>query len=124
MEGLLPLVYRAVKKNQTRRQYERLPSGFAASSSSYNSLINMAEIYPQRRESNVYEYQTSNSIQRVTEFYAEKQSHRCRHHRRHKSVGEFDYGFSSPSARPTTGDAPKPLVRFKSHRMFSCITGV
>ncbi|KAM6562961.1 hypothetical protein CsatB_022959 [Cannabis sativa] len=37
MEGLLPMVYKSMKKNKTRRQYEHLSSGSAQSN--YNDNI-------------------------------------------------------------------------------------
>ncbi|KAF7840205.1 uncharacterized protein G2W53_008687 [Senna tora] len=125
MDGLLPMVYKAMKKNRTRREYQRLPSGAA----SHNiPLINMSEIYPQSTESHVYQYEApyNYSTQRVIEFYED--NNQSRHpHRRPKSVGDFGFGFSSSSLRrqSTTRAAPKQqLVRFRSQRMFSCITGV
>ncbi|XP_054807863.1 uncharacterized protein LOC129310052 [Prosopis cineraria] len=115
MEGLLPLVYRAVKKSRTRREYQRLRSVSSP-------LINMAEIYPRGSESHLYQFQRPDSTQTVSELYSASNNHP--HHRRHNSVGDFTSGgrFSS-SQRHATSAAPKPLVRFSSHRrMFSCIT--
>ncbi|XP_028770478.1 uncharacterized protein LOC114727871 [Neltuma alba] len=114
MEGLLPLVYRAVKKSRTRREYERLRSVSTP-------LINMAEIHSRSSESHLYQFQTPDSTQTVSELYAD--SRKNHHHRRHKSIGDFTSGGLSSSQRHTTSAAPKPLVRFSSHRrMFSCIT--
>ncbi|KAK7350750.1 hypothetical protein VNO77_09673 [Canavalia gladiata] len=114
MEGLLPLVYKAIKKNRTRRQYECLSSG---TSLSYN--INMAEIYPQT-QGHVLPNQTP-PTQKVPRHHAD---HKIGH-RRHKSVGDFATGFHSPQVRtgPASPSSNK-LVRFRSQRMFSCITGV
>ncbi|XP_057456307.1 uncharacterized protein LOC130747384 [Lotus japonicus] len=109
MEGLLPLVYRAIKKNRTRSQYECLSSSEAALS--YN--ISMSEIYPQTRE-HVHQIQTHED--------------KINAHRRHKSVGDFyDNGFhSSHQIRNDAAGStsPKQLVRFRSQRLFSCLTGV
>ncbi|XP_004503031.1 uncharacterized protein [Cicer arietinum] len=102
MEGLLPLVYKAIKKNRTRRQYECLSSGTA----SYN--ISMAEIYSQNQITS-----ENNNIG----------------HRRYKSVGagsHFANGFqfSQTTNGSVSPSSSKQLVRFRSHRIFSCITGV
>ncbi|KAI4336421.1 hypothetical protein L6164_014949 [Bauhinia variegata] len=110
MEGLLPLFYRTIKKKKTRRQYECLSSGTALN-------YEMAEFFPQSQS---HVYQTT-PTQKVADFSAEKKGYR-----RNKSVGDSAYGFSSPqqirmnAASPT----PKHLARFRSQRMFSCMTGV
>ena len=111
MEGLLPLVFKAIKKNRTRRQYECLSSGNALS---YN--ISMAEIYTQSH---------NQTHQRVDHDHVHAEGIG---HRRHKSIGDFGNGFFESPQRIRTGVAagsspPKQLVRFRSQRMFSCITG-
>ncbi|KAI9079638.1 hypothetical protein K1719_038259 [Acacia pycnantha] len=122
MEGLLPLVFRAIKRNKTRRQYHSLSTG---SSLSY---INMAEICPQT-ESQSHVFNETASTQKVSHhhnhLYAGDE-HDHRHHRRQTSVGDIDHRFSSAHEdRTDSGSpAPKQLVRFGSHRMFSCINGV
>jgi len=116
MEGLLPLVYKAIKRNKTRRQYECLSSG---TSLGYN--ISMAEMYPQTQE---HVLQNQTHAQKVFHHH-HNESHKIGH-RRYNSVGDhFDYGFQSSQMR-TGVDAPSSnkLVRFRSQRMFSCITGV
>ncbi|XP_061376131.1 uncharacterized protein LOC133318167 [Gastrolobium bilobum] len=112
MEGLLPLVYKAIKKNKTRRQYECLSSGTALS---YN--ISMAEIYPQT-QGYALQNETPIPTQKVPHHHhdAEKVGHR-----RYKSVGDFGNGFQSPEIFDSTSS--KQLVRIRSQRMFSCITG-
>ncbi|XP_028791292.1 uncharacterized protein LOC114747165 [Neltuma alba] len=120
MEGLLPLVFRAIKKSRTRRQYHCLSTGASL------SYINMAEICPQTEsQSQVYETAPTQKVAHHHHLYAGN-NHDHRHHRRHKSVGDFDYG--SPSAHEDRTDRgsspPKQLVRFGSHRMFSCVNGV
>ncbi|XP_062109580.1 uncharacterized protein LOC133821101 [Humulus lupulus] len=119
MEGLIPLVYRAIKKNRTRRQYECLSSGTAAAPQGYN----IADFYVSDHHN--LHHQAQNDMMMKSG------------HRRHNSVGEYAFGsFSTPGAErdyittsttPTTITAPKRarLVRFTSHRMFtfSCVTG-
>ncbi|KAG2332156.1 hypothetical protein Bca4012_018268 [Brassica carinata] len=96
MDGLIPMVYRAVKKNLTRRRYQRL-SSTNTTRESYDIEMNVDG-----------------------------------HHRRRWCMGDN----SSLSRRETKrsgggatekGGSPPPeghqLVRFKSHRLFSCITG-
>ncbi|XP_054822349.1 uncharacterized protein LOC129320778 [Prosopis cineraria] len=118
MEGLFPLVFRAIKKNRTRQQYHCLSSGASL------SYINMADICPQAQtQSHVYE---TASTQKVAHHLNAGNNHNHRHHLRHRSVGDFDYGFSSTQEDRTDGGSPTPkqLVRCGSHRMFSCINGV
>ncbi|KAK2641624.1 hypothetical protein Ddye_023387 [Dipteronia dyeriana] len=103
MEGLIPMVFKAIKKNKTRRQYECLSSG---ASQSYN----IADFYVNTT--------TRHSADKVEERYATP-------HRRHKSVGDFYVGYSSSANGGGVGSPPVPqkLVRFRSQRMFSCVTG-
>ncbi|KAK7282158.1 hypothetical protein RIF29_10742 [Crotalaria pallida] len=108
MEGLLPLVYKVIKKNRIRRHYECLSSGDAISNN-----ISMVEMHPQTHQGHVYDENQA--------FEGDKVGH----HRRYKSVPDFGHGFHSPQMR-TGGDdssSSNQLVRFGSQRMFSCITG-
>ncbi|KAL2347120.1 hypothetical protein Fmac_001120 [Flemingia macrophylla] len=83
MEGLLPLVFKAIKKNRSRRHYECLSSG-----------ISMAEMYPQT--------QTHNHIP-----HTHNQDHHHKlGHRRYKSVEDFQ----PPNTITAVDDSPK-LVR-------------
>ncbi|KAK3204525.1 hypothetical protein Dsin_018571 [Dipteronia sinensis] len=104
MEGLIPMVFKAIKKNKTRRQYECLSSGAPQS-------YNIADFYVNTT--------TIHSADKAEERYAT-------HHRRHKSVGDFYVGYSSSANGGGVGSpppVPQKLVRFRSQRMFSCITG-
>ena len=117
MEGLIPLVYKSLKKNKTRRQYECLSSGVAQS-------YNIADFYV-NGQSHSHGFMKPNStgenniggLNNITERNG---------HRRHMSMGDFSMGYSSvdgmkPGASPTLA-VPK-LMRFRSHRMISCVTG-
>ncbi|KAE9602725.1 hypothetical protein Lalb_Chr12g0202631 [Lupinus albus] len=106
MEGLLPMVYKAIKKNKIRRKYECLSSSGA--SKSYNT--NMTEmIYIQTQDRSYQNYSTQN----VANDHAQKSIS----YRRYNSVRDFSNGFSS------SPHDSKQLMRFRSHRMFSCING-
>lgn len=109
------MVYKAIKKSRFRQQYSHLSSGAAQS-------YNIADFYT-ADQSHVYLMSTT-PTQKIGGLHIE--STNC--HRRHKSAGPFAVGFSSPpedrrmeAAR--TLDPPKQLVRFRSHRLFSCVTG-
>ncbi|CAH8265885.1 unnamed protein product [Arabidopsis lyrata] len=100
MDGLIPMALKAVKKNLARRRYERLSSS-ATTRESYDFVSDI--------EMNVD----------------------GRHHRRGWSVGDFS-SLSSRETKRNGGVAPEKgftppregqLVRFKSHRLFSCISG-
>ncbi|XP_061369896.1 uncharacterized protein LOC133312672 [Gastrolobium bilobum] len=110
MEGLLPLVYRAIKKHKTRRQYECLSSGAVLS---YNNF------YPQIQDRG---YVQEPSIQRVVVDDRSQIGHR-----RYNSVGDnFSGGFYSPQQRTSRlagSPASKQLARFRSLKIFSCMTG-
>lgn len=64
------------------------------------------------------------STEKVGGFHTERNGH----HRRHKSVGDYAVEFSSSGDNMRRMEvapppAPQKLVRFGSHRMFSCVTG-
>ncbi|GFY81261.1 hypothetical protein Acr_01g0010700 [Actinidia rufa] len=101
MEGLLPMVYKTLKKNKTRRKYECLSSGAA-------QAYNISDFYAQGYMNP--EPQKNGTINGG--FHVE--STNGHHHRRHKS-------FSVPEDDVMV--KPKQLVRFRSHRLFSCVTG-
>lgn len=126
MDGLIPLVYKAIKRNKTRRHYKvLLPSDTTQN-------FNIADFYV---DGYVPQYSNDQMV-----------DHRHSHHRRYKSTGDVftDYAYSYPSSSSmksipeTSGGGhggggsgsvsplqkPKPeLLRFRSHRMFSCVTG-
>ncbi|GMY33028.1 hypothetical protein FCV25MIE_28270 [Fagus crenata] len=111
MEGLIPMVYKAIKKTKIRRQYSYLSSETAQS-------YNIADFYT-NNQSQVY--MLPNSTERVGGFHTEGSSHR-----RHKSVGDYAVGFTSTGENKRmefAPPAPKQLVRFRSLRMLSCVTG-
>ncbi|XP_010277829.1 PREDICTED: uncharacterized protein LOC104612189 [Nelumbo nucifera] len=107
MEGLIPLVYKAIKRSNTRRKYECLSSGQAAKG------YNLAELQTDRH---IYLGPPPEKFPELNEKYDGR--------RRSKSVKEFSAGgFYSPQP---TGKGPrlsKELAGFRSHRMFSCING-
>ncbi|KAG2722359.1 hypothetical protein I3760_02G124900 [Carya illinoinensis] len=109
MEGLIPMVYKAIKRNRVRRKYRCLSSGDAQS-------YNIADFYI-NDQSHVY---TLPSTQKIGGgLHIERNGHR-----RHSSVGDYGVGFSPPEGkRMESAPAPKGLVRFRSHRLFSCVTG-
>ncbi|CAF1804214.1 hypothetical protein HID58_058324 [Brassica napus] len=99
MDGLIPMAFRAVKKNLTRRRYECLSSS-TTTRDSYNFVSD-----------------TETSVEG--------------HHRRRWSMGDFsslssrETKRSSGGARERSCSPPREgqLVRYKSHRLFSCISG-
>ncbi|XP_020233477.1 uncharacterized protein LOC109813661 [Cajanus cajan] len=113
MEGLLPLVYRAIKKRKTRRQYHCLSSGAA--------LMNVPEFYPQTQGHGYYVQEPStNSMQKVVDHHAENIGYL-----RYNSAREFSNGLSSPQQRTCAARSPASdqLVRFRSQKLFSCLAG-
>lgn len=120
MEGFLPLVYKAIKKRKTRRQYQCLSSGAALS---YN--MNVAEFYPQTHDhGHGYNYmqEPSTSMQKVVDHDDDDTENIG--YMRYNSVREF----SSPHHQQRTcvaHDSPdsKQLDRFGSQKIFSCLAG-
>lgn len=116
MEGLLPMVYRAIKKHKTRRQYKCLSS--SGRDLGYN-IMSMAQFYPQAQgyDNNYQEPSIQNVVADQTENFG---------HRRYNSTGDFYDRFSSPHQMTRAAGGPadsKQLVRHRSHKLFSCVTG-
>ena len=117
MEGLIPLVYKTLKKNKIRRQYECLSSGAAQSYNIADFSVNG------QSHSHVYVKPNSTGGKNIGALnnIAERNGHR-----RHMSMGDFSMVYSSADSMKTGASptAAKPkLMRFRSHRMFSCVTG-
>ncbi|CAO2821721.1 unnamed protein product [Amaranthus hypochondriacus] len=116
MEGLIPMFFRAIKKNKIRRQYRCLSMGNAQT---YNLI-------------DFYDHDQNHG------FYSNEMQPRGGH-RRFASTGEFginggynfnydhdhdhdhhDGGFGRFNSPPNNKQIIK---RYGSHRLFSCITG-
>ncbi|XP_075503987.1 uncharacterized protein LOC142541317 [Primulina tabacum] len=115
MDGFLPLVYKSFKKNKVRRRYECLSSGTVDS-------YNIADFY--HSEDAYRPHQHDVILQREP---LKSSPLGGAHHRRYSSV-HVAHVKSSGSASKFEDldrgcDKPKQLVRFRSHRMFSCING-
>lgn len=110
MEGLIPMVYKVIRRNKVRREYRSLSSGSAQG-------YNIADFYTVD-QSHVY---TMPSTQKIDGgFHTEGNGHR-----RSNSVGNYGVGFTLPEDKRMEAAPPAPnqLVRFRSHRMFSCVNG-
>lgn len=119
MEGLIPIVYKAIKRTRTRSRYECLSSG-AAQNYSVSDFHDRAHSMP---ESHLCPDSDRKGGDAAT-------GGRFRSgHRRYKSVGDFsfsrdDHDFSwGTRSKQERQQQQQQLVRFGSHRMFSCITG-
>lgn len=110
MEGLIPVVYKSLKKNKTKRQYECLSSGAA-------QAYNIEDFY-MKDDHDHHDY-FSRKQYLMPDAGTAPGLHGA-HHRRYNSV-QVDHLRSFASE----DDAykPKQLVRFRSHRMFLCLTG-
>ncbi|KAL7176683.1 hypothetical protein ACSBR2_030099 [Camellia fascicularis] len=133
MEGLIPMVYKALKKKTTRRQYKCLSSGAAQT---YNNNISVDFYAEQGYKSYQLEMASSiggggggggGDVELMASSNGRQHHH---HHRRHKSsIGDYSTGFSAAPEDTDTDTVvlhnkqPKhKLVRFRSHRFFSCVT--
>jgi hypothetical protein len=115
MEGLIPMVYKAIKKASFRRQYSHLSSEAA-------QTYNIADFYA-TDQSHVYML-SSSTTEKIGGLHIESKGT----HRRHKSAGPFAVGFSPAEDTRMEYARPPPipnkqLVRFRSHRFFSCVSG-
>ncbi|KAJ7945197.1 RNA-binding protein [Quillaja saponaria] len=107
MEGIIPMVYKAIKKDNIRRKYRCLSTGVAQS-------YNIDDFY--------HEYHLTPSSQMVNDFHEERNGD----HRPFKSVE--DYGFRSSTPQKNQGGVSgspnsKQILRFGSRKMFSCVSG-
>lgn len=110
MEGLIPLVYRSLKKSHTRRKYECLSSGVT-------EAYNIADFYV--KDEGRYNLGTSGPGDDAA-------GRRAARHWRSGSMAVDGRDFALEGGGGG-GGAPTPskkqLVRFRSHRMLACITG-
>ncbi|KAE8022743.1 hypothetical protein FH972_008520 [Carpinus fangiana] len=110
MEGLIPMVYKAIKKTSFRRQYSHLSSEAA-------QTYNIADFYA-TDQSHVYML-SSSTTEKIGGLHIESNGT----HRRHKSAGfspaeDTRMEYARPPPIPN-----KQLVRFRSLRVFSCVSG-
>ncbi|XP_016486672.1 uncharacterized protein LOC107806912 [Nicotiana tabacum] len=112
MEGLIPLVYKTIKRSRTRRRYECLSFGAA------NNSYNIENFYPNGFiNSKHYEVTPSDKVAGGGELQAENNRHRLTQSLHVEYTGGVSPEISTPAK-------DKELVRFRSHRrMFSCVTG-
>ncbi|KAK4387869.1 hypothetical protein Sango_2393500 [Sesamum angolense] len=110
MEGLIPMVYKSIKKTRTRRRYECLSAGAT-------QPYNIEEFCTNDDDGDQYSFSKN-------KYFMPKggtvPGFRGAHHRRCNSVG---VGHAGSFASDDGACKPKQLVRFRSQRLFSCVTG-
>ncbi|KAK9664938.1 hypothetical protein RND81_14G078600 [Saponaria officinalis] len=108
MEGLIPMVYKAIKRNNIRRQYTCLSTGMSQSYDKlwYDHVIDETRHVDNNDRGGFKEGQKG--------------------HRRFGSMGDYEmksgYNFNYDGYEGNNS-TPRQLKRYTSHRMFSCITG-
>ncbi|KAL3506977.1 hypothetical protein ACH5RR_032359 [Cinchona calisaya] len=110
MEGLIPMLYKTIKKTITRRHYEYLGSA-AATTQSYN----IADFYVNDDHHTMRNRQYADQQKKIDGFNINAENSKG-DYRRYNS---FHVKFSPDN----TVAQSKKLVRFRSHRLFSCVTG-
>ncbi|KAL9162740.1 hypothetical protein ABFS82_07G112800 [Erythranthe guttata] len=105
MEGLIPMMYKSLKKSKTRRNYECLSTGAA-------QAYNISDFYV--REGDHYVIAGPDKVSGLGG---------TPHHRRYNSVQVAGGGAARGFEEEEEAAKSKQLVRFRSHRMFSCVTG-
>ncbi|OVA11039.1 hypothetical protein BVC80_1741g13 [Macleaya cordata] len=121
MEGLIPLVYRAIKRTKTRRQYKCL------SMTTTTTNYNIADFYSADSLTHQLPYLTTPQ-EKMVEGFGERGGSDGGH-RRYKSVDELGGGggfYFTPekSSLPKKDHQVVEMRRFRSHRgIFSCISG-
>ncbi|KAG6579722.1 hypothetical protein SDJN03_24170, partial [Cucurbita argyrosperma subsp. sororia] len=115
MEGLIPMFYKAMKKTRIRSQYSVLSPEAAAAAASPS--FNIADFYVDPPSTHVFP--TSKS----------EDPGATRAHRRYNSFGgstpeEWRRTTSAAAAAAAAKSSHGPqLVRFRSQRILSCLTG-
>ncbi|KAL2242355.1 uncharacterized protein LOC105159015 [Sesamum indicum] len=104
MEGLIPMVYKSIKKTTTRRRYECLSAG---ATQTQDFCTN---------DDDDDQYSFSKNKYFMTEGGRVPGSGGA-HHRRWYSVDVRSFGPEDGACKP------KQLVRFRSQRLFSCVSG-
>ncbi|KAK4745113.1 hypothetical protein SAY87_011425 [Trapa incisa] len=110
MEGLIPMVYRAIKRSRTHSRYECLSSSAARSyntadfyvSSSYGSPT-AHHLYPNDHDHKAFDGGNGSRFSNG--------------HRRYSSVGDLSF------SRRDNEQNHKQLTRSRSSRIISCLTG-
>ncbi|GER38653.1 cysteine-rich venom protein LIO1 [Striga asiatica] len=100
MEGLIPMAYKSLKKNQERRSYECISS-------------EAAQTYK------IEDFYTKEEVDEEYHHFKPKTDNKTGSH---GSSREFVGRFGSFSGEDEVFK-PKQLVRFKSHKIFSCLNG-
>ncbi|KAL1196587.1 hypothetical protein V5N11_031051 [Cardamine amara subsp. amara] len=122
MDGLIPMAFKAMKKNRTRRRYECLSSSAGTTKESYDDdffpLAAKSEHSVMSQPSTSFDHIEMNNgsfQQRHRRGWSvgDLSSMSCREGRRSGPDGDIGY---SPSRRGQ-------LMRNTSHRLFSCVTG-
>lgn len=125
MEGLIPLVCRAIKRNKTRRRYECLSSGGGGGG---GAALNYEGAFDSCAGDQTQRLSWTAATQQKIAGGVHGDGYKPRLHRRYNSVGDYDSGLwrgndKAEGRRPPPPPPRHQLVRFGSHRMFSCVTG-
>ncbi|KAK9705951.1 hypothetical protein RND81_07G094600 [Saponaria officinalis] len=125
MEGLIPMLYKAIKKNNIRRKYRCLSTGHSKSYEFYDHIDHEFRVVDDQK---IYDnpMETRGGYDRDR-----KKGHRRFGSTRDLGVkinedefNNFNYGYEYKKEIGWCFSPPKQLVkRSKSHRMFSCIIG-
>lgn len=115
MEGLIPIVYKTIKKTRSRRHYEYLGS-VAASAQSYNIAdFNASDDHNMMMMNRQYADHEKN----IDDGFNNAENIKG-HYRRYNSFHvDYQGGFPPENSMAMS----KKLVRFRSHRFFSCVAG-
>ncbi|CAH8390249.1 unnamed protein product [Eruca vesicaria subsp. sativa] len=123
MDGLIPMAFKAMLKNRTRRRYECLSSSGDTTKESYDNFLPFSE----NSDPSSVVSRPSSSLDHVEMNNVASQDR----HRRGFSVGDFS-SMSYHEGRRSRGEgggigvSPSrrgQLVRNRSHRLFSCVSG-
>ncbi|XP_068648537.1 uncharacterized protein [Aristolochia californica] len=106
MEGLIPLMYRAIKRSNTRRKYRCLSHGQTQRLHSFDSHANSHLYLPPPP---------------TTEKFAGYEEGGFRHRRSH-SFQDLPRDYSPEKTREVPR-LTKDVGGFRSHRIFSCVSG-
>ncbi|KAF8041481.1 hypothetical protein BT93_A0165 [Corymbia citriodora subsp. variegata] len=120
MEGLIPMVYRAIKRKRVQSRYQCLSAGAA-------QTFNVADFYMNGEAEGQARGQHHLYLGPASDMMVGNQSH----HRRYASTGDYSFRFTPGGdedgmnvAKGVIVPHSKQVARFRrSHSVLSCFTG-
>ncbi|KAL9233141.1 hypothetical protein vseg_008173 [Gypsophila vaccaria] len=127
MEGLIPMLYKAIKKHNVRRKYRCLSTGHTQTQSYEFYVGDDQKLYEDDHSTEVrggYDRDRKKYKRRFGSTRDFKMNRNEDDHDYNKDYFNYEYDEYKGDIGKYSNSTPKDLIkRSKSHRMFSCIIG-